>query len=59
MTYDEISKRLAGGGSDGEDNDGIFSDEGDEEWDSENEVDEQKRMLFDFLSKKHHEEEGF
>jgi hypothetical protein len=40
MTYDEISKRLAGGGSDGEDNDGIFSDEGDEEWDSENEVDE-------------------
>eukprot|EP00350_Pseudokeronopsis_sp_OXSARD2_P003878 CAMPEP_0170552962 /NCGR_PEP_ID=MMETSP0211-20121228/10855_1 /TAXON_ID=311385 /ORGANISM="Pseudokeronopsis sp., Strain OXSARD2" /LENGTH=261 /DNA_ID=CAMNT_0010861053 /DNA_START=198 /DNA_END=983 /DNA_ORIENTATION=+ len=55
ITYEEVTKKLYMS-----DEEGIFSDEdGDEEWESEEEMDEQQKMLMEFLEKKAQEEKDF
>lgn len=60
ITYDDITKKLYMSDEEGG---GIFSDEdeGDESWDSEDngEMDEQQKMLMEFLQKKAQEEKDF
>lgn len=41
------------------DDEGIFSDEDEEGWESEEEMDEQQKLFFDFLQKKAEEEKDF
>ena len=54
MTYEEISKKLYLS-----DDEAIFSDEDDEGWETDSEMDEQQKMLMEFLQKKAEEEKDF
>jgi len=56
LSYDDVTKRLVQGGSDDE---AIFSDEDEEGWESESELDEQQQQFQDFLFKKAEEEKDF
>lgn len=54
LTYEDITKKLYMS-----DDEGIFSDEDEEGWDSEEEMDEQQKLFYEFLQKKAEEEKDF
>ena len=46
LNYDDVSKKLAYAGGHGSEDEDIFSDEeGDEDWESETELDEQQKLF--------------
>ena len=54
MTYENITKKLYY-----LDEEGVYSDEDEEGWESEEELDENQKLFFEFIQKKQEEEKDF